>query len=334
MNGSDTASLGRSGTASSGGSGTASLYRELAPAEPHAFVRCWWEQSVDERVDGYVQRVLPDACADVIVSADGNAIVVGPATEHVLPRLRGGECLRGLRIRTAAIGTVLGLPAQELRDLQVPLGEVFPAAEAGRITDAVWRGRPWPAAVDRPVDRRAEYAVDRLLRIGARVADVAGEAGLSERQLRRLILARTGLEPRTLRRVARLQRFLTLSDRVPMPPSPVHAPADLVRTPPGQVHAPTGQVRAPAGPVRAPADRLRARTDPVRPRPGEAGPGWSLAGLAVAAGYADQAHLSREVRALAGLTPSALLAERGRITARCPEGRDHHQSSRYSPLET
>ncbi|MCO5966833.1 helix-turn-helix domain-containing protein [Actinoallomurus soli] len=293
-----------------------SLYREFAPEEPHAFVRCWWEQSVGERVDGYVQRVLPDACADVIVSADGSAIVVGPATEHVLPRLRGGQRLRGLRIRTAAIGTVLGLPASELRDLQVPLGEVFPAAEAGRITDAVWHGRPWPAAVDRPADRRAEYAVGRLLRTGARVADVAGEVGLSERHVRRLILARTGLEPRTLRRVARLQRFLTLSDRVPMPLGRLRTPADPVRTR-------TGQVRAQAESVRAPADRLRTRTDPE----------WSLAGLAVAAGYADQAHLSREVRALAGLTPSALLAERGRLTARSPQGRDHHQFSRYWPLE-
>ena len=36
----------------------------------------------------------------------------------------------------------------------------------------------------------------------------------------------------------------------------------------------------------------------------------SLAGLAARAGYADQAHLSREVRALSGLTPTALLAER------------------------
>ncbi|GAA0365093.1 helix-turn-helix domain-containing protein [Actinoallomurus spadix] len=247
MNGSDT------------GSDTGSVYWEVAPAEPHPFARCRWEQRVDERVDGYVQRVLPDACADVIVSVDGSAVVVGAATEPVLPWLRGGERLRGLRIRPAMIGVVLGLPAYELRDLQVPLGEVFPAAEAGRIADAVRRGRPWPSAVARrPEDRRAEYAVRRLMGTGARVAGIAEEAGLSERQLRRLILARTGLEPRTLRRVARLQRFLALSDR--------------------------------------------AGTLP--------GPERSLAGLAAAAGYADQAHLSREVRALAGLTPSGLLAER------------------------
>lgn len=39
------------------------------------------------------------------------------------------------------------------------------------------------------------------------------------------------------------------------------------------------------------------------------GPGRGLAELAADAGFADQPHLSREVRVLAGLTPAALLAE-------------------------
>lgn len=39
-------------------------------------------------------------------------------------------------------------------------------------------------------------------------------------------------------------------------------------------------------------------------------PGASLAGLATRAGFADQAHLSRETRALAGLTPAELRAAR------------------------
>ncbi|MEV5751962.1 DUF6597 domain-containing transcriptional factor [Actinoallomurus sp. NPDC052308] len=294
MNESDTTALTWPDRASLAGPDAASLYREIAPAEPHPFVRCWWEQSVDERVDGYVQRVLPDACADVIVSADGSAVVVGPATEPALPRLRGGERLRGLRIRTTAIGTVLGLPAYELRDLQVPLRELFPAAEAGRIADGVWRGRRWSPAVDGPPeDRRIEYAVRRLMRTGTRVADLAGEIDLSERQLRRLLLAATGLEPRTLRRVARLQRFLTLSDQA-------RTPSDQGRT-------------------RPVSDRARTRLDRARTLSGPVRPARSLAELAVSAGYADQAHLSREVRVLAGLAPSALLAERHPSAA--PAGR-------------
>ena len=43
--------------------------------------------------------------------------------------------------------------------------------------------------------------------------------------------------------------------------------------------------------------------------------GTDLAALAAQAGYADQAHLTRECQALAGLTPAALARQRGPATA-------------------
>jgi AraC-like DNA-binding protein len=46
-----------------------------------------------------------------------------------------------------------------------------------------------------------------------------------------------------------------------------------------------------------------------------------LAALAVQAGYADQAHLTRECRALAGLTPAALARQRSRLDE--PGSSDH-----------
>jgi AraC-like DNA-binding protein len=58
--------------------------------------------------------------------------------------------------------------------------------------------------------------------------------------------------------------------------------------------------------------RFVARIDAGPPN-GQAGvhPGHDLAALAAQAGYADQAHLTRECRALAGLTPTALARQRG-----------------------
>lgn len=44
---------------------------------------------------------------------------------------------------------------------------------------------------------------------------------------------------------------------------------------------------------------------------GAAGAGASLSSLALRAGYADQAHMTRDVRGLAGTTPAALLARGG-----------------------
>ena len=58
--------------------------------------------------------------------------------------------------------------------------------------------------------------------------------------------------------------------------------------------------------------RFVARID-ASPPGGQAGvhPGHDLAALAAEAGYADQAHLTRECRALAGLSPAALARQRG-----------------------
>jgi AraC-like DNA-binding protein len=44
---------------------------------------------------------------------------------------------------------------------------------------------------------------------------------------------------------------------------------------------------------------------------GAAGPGASLSSLALRAGFADQAHMTRDLRDLAGSTPAALLARAG-----------------------
>lgn len=82
------------------------------------------------------------------------------------------------------------------------------------------------------------------------LAAMRAQVGMSERSLRRLCHAQFGYGPKTLERVLRFQRLLSL-----------------------------------------------ARTG-----------GWRLAELALHAGYADQAHLSREVRALCGMSASAALA--------------------------
>jgi AraC-like DNA-binding protein len=232
-------------------------YREWPAPDAADVALCWWEQRVGSGTEGYVQRVIPDGCSDVIVSAGGAAVVVGPTMAVALPRLAPGSHLRGLRFRTEALASVLGLPGTEIRDLTVPLGAIMPASAARAMADAVWEQRtpaPLRAAV---VDGRVRYAVRRILASeGARAAEIAEEIGATGRHLRRILLDHTGLGPRSLQRVARLQRFLRLADRE--------------------------------------------------------WPAANLAIMAAVAGYADQAHLSREVRDLAGTTPRELLRERFR----------------------
>ena len=195
-------------------------------------------------------RVVPDARSDIIVSAEGSAILVGPTTDVAVHDLAPGTHVRGLRFRTEALGPAVRLPASELRDATLPLSAVLPDRLARRVAEDVWAGRFPVALRPDPVDARIAHAVRRLWRGETGVAGVAGELGLAERHLRRLFLEHTGVGPKAVQRVGRFQRFLTGAGTA------------------------------------------------------------NLARLAAEAGYADQAHLAREVRALAGLSPSDLLRER------------------------
>jgi AraC-like DNA-binding protein len=197
----------------------ASHYRESPLPEADFVVECRWEQRVDVSSGGHVQRVLPDGCADVVVIDGDRAHVVGPTSEVALPRLAPGSVVVGLRVRSEAIRAVFELPAHELRDRSVPLDDVLGTSRSRRVVAALLE----PAAVGDTwlvrwlsgahVDGRAAAAVGQLRESpGADVASVAEQVGLSCRQLRRVVEYETGLGPKTLQRIGRLQRFLRLAE--------------------------------------------------------------------------------------------------------------------------
>ena len=189
------------------------MYRQLPPsAEVAAHVACAWSL----RAGG--GRVLPDGVADVVL-ADGRLTVVGPATRPIEPGLAVGTEVLGVRFRVGAAGAALGLPAEELRDLTIPVADVWGQDWQDRTLDVVSESEDPLAALLSAVSTRIPDApVDRAVRAGslatargARVSVLAGELGLSERQLRRRFGAAVGYGPKTLARVLRLQRFLTLA---------------------------------------------------------------------------------------------------------------------------
>jgi AraC-like DNA-binding protein len=238
----------------------AGMYREQAPPPDLApLLACTWTSVA---AGG---RILPDGCADVVW--DGTDLVIaGPAT-IALESPPMGVAVFGVRFRLGAAGTGLGLPAEELADLRVPVADLWADGERLReaaaldglpgLLDAL-RQRLLTAERADPLTRAAALG---LAVPGARVGELGAELGISERQLRRRFADAVGFGPKTLARILRFQRFLALAA--------------------GQPHD------------------LRW-----------AAPGDDLAGLAYAAGFADQAHLNRECRRLAGRTPAELVTLR------------------------
>jgi AraC-like DNA-binding protein len=216
-------------------------------------------------------RVLPDACVDVVLS-DGRLVVAGPATVADVARPTPGRPRIGVRFRVGAAGAALGLPVGELRDQGVGLDELW--------------GRPAARAIEDRVARAGTLA-DALLALIGGLAPRLPAPERADHEVRRAVLALN--RPDASPDVAVLARAVALSERQlrrRFEAAVGYGPATLARILRFQ--------------------RFLRLADAPPPTPDAPPP--SLARLAADAGYADQAHLAREVRRLAGLPPSALLA--------------------------
>jgi AraC-like DNA-binding protein len=261
------------GRAAAGAGVPRSSYRELRPAPALAkHVLCLWAQAIGDGQSAHRHRVLPDGCIDIVWIGEAPPAVAGPATRTVLVELPPRTIVVGVRFHPGMAPSLLGPPAVELLDREVPLGQIWGrgadelSARVGAeakvahklaIAEAALAARAIHA---RPGDPLVAAAVGWLARHpGDPVERLSALLDIGSRQLRRRFRASVGYGPKTLQRVLRLQRVLTLAG---------------------------GGARS-----------LR------------------LAALAAEAGYADQAHMTRELGALTARVPTALLAKPGSTLA-------------------
>ena len=156
--------------------------------------------------------ILPDACSDLIWQAGRGAFVAGPDTGPVPVTAGADAVFVGARFRPGAGGAALGLPLSELRDLRVDLADLDRALAERLPADLepreALRRVAEIAVAAPPADAAIAEAARRLQQPQARVESLAGDLGLSERQLRRRCHAAAGYGPKTLQRVLRFRRFL------------------------------------------------------------------------------------------------------------------------------
>ena len=203
------------------GSQPTSSYQELAPpARLAPYVKCLWIHRIGAGEGIFEQPVLPDACIDVVSMGD-TVLLAGPATRTTRLRLVPGALIVGVRFRTGAGPSLVGANARELRDLDIPLEDLWGRTGA-EITSRAVEASQWRARLGAMVDGlvgRMDHARG-LDPVGIGVADLLAEGpgrpvallakdiGLSERQLRRRVEEAVGYPPRMLARILRFQRFL------------------------------------------------------------------------------------------------------------------------------
>lgn len=255
----------------------ASSYREYTPPDTLLpFVECFWTREASPSpataAPPAQHRVLPDGCIDVVLTFSErsdepeSAMVVGTMTRAlVLDPARDPECFVGVRFRPAKATAFLALPASELTDLRVSIGDVWPDAAGIREAlatspNAVARVR----ALERVLiarltpdviggQRDVDEAVRRIVEAGGSlgITRLAPSLGVTRQHLARQFAQLVGVSPKTFARVVRLSRVVERVRLVP-PGEPVH---------------------------------------------------WSA--LALELGYYDQSHLVDEFKEMTGVTPTA-----------------------------
>jgi AraC-like DNA-binding protein len=206
------------------------------------WVECLWWRRVDGEERAEPGRILPDGRIDLVWTPAVGMLVAGPQTRFLTRPFAPPFIAVGARFHPGAGDAIDAELASVLEDR---LGTVQTAAEA--LTTFAGALARRCTDLDSP-DPLIRAVVAALTLEGTRVSELAGAAGISERQLRRRFRASVGYGPKTLQRVLRFQRL-------------VHELA------------------------------------------GSTGRTGDLARCAVASGYADQAHLTRECRELSGFTP-------------------------------
>jgi AraC-like DNA-binding protein len=243
-----------------------------APAALRDAVTCLWAQ-VTSSDAGRAGLVLPDGCTDIIWEQGRGAYIAGPDTGPVATTMPAGTIVLGVRLRPSVGGPVLGIPLSELRDQRVDLADLRPG-DARRLTATLDPDTAAARALDVTAALVADAAPDLAVVRAARL--------LRDPQARAEdVAADVGLSMRQLRR---------------------------------RCHAAVGY-----GPKTLQRvlrfRRFVSRIDAVpntrgAPNAQDAPDALDLAAIAAEAGYADQAHLTRECGKLSGLTPAVLARQR------------------------
>jgi AraC-like DNA-binding protein len=273
--------------------GVVDEHHRYRPGEPLRRYVAWYTGYRQRGIAPAMHRGLPSPYLTMIFTLDEplsievhpdpgqppgefGTLLGGLHSSPALIRHDGAQSGIQLALKPPGVRALLGLPAGELAELDVPAEAVLGDVGA-ELRERVRGAAGWPerfAVLDEILLRQVLTAKDeavapevlwswrQLLQAGGavRVADLAAGTGWSGRHLASRFRAEIGLTPKAAARVVRFDR----------------ARRRLVE------HAGAG-----------------ANQDG----------GYQLADLAAETGYFDQAHLAREFRALAGVPPSQWLAE-------------------------
>jgi len=194
-------------------------YREFAPTgRLRQYVECFWTVKPGSAFPEY--PVLPDGCVDIVYSRSlaREPQLVGTMTNARRFAMPAGDFQFGVRFRPAMSRAFLVLPGPVTLDQLIPLSDLWGAgarrlaeqlSEAQSVAQrvALIEGSLCNPGDTSLVQRLCTSIVAQAGQV--RMDDLAFQAGISPRQLRRLFLEEIGLSPKHFCRVIRFRNSLS-----------------------------------------------------------------------------------------------------------------------------
>jgi len=239
------------------------------PAALRPVLACWYVASSDGP-----HRLVPDACIDLVAVDDGSLWLCGPEKLGWDIDLPCGLEATGVRFRPGAAPAVLGVAASRLVNRRWRLGDVLGGSAVERLI---------PAARRSLTDGRASSSV--LMDFVSEEVCAISDRGRQELNFADNVIG--ALAARPCANAAQLAESLGMNVRA------------LLRRSNSSFGYGTS--------VLARLLRLQRFLAISSATSGCLEPESGLAARAINAGYSDQAHLTRECRAISGMTPRQLL---------------------------
>lgn len=212
-------------------------YTEVKPFGIAAgIVRLYWQLSYEkEEMSGGPEPVLPDGCVEIIFDfrdrfltyigdevtvEQPRSIVAGQMTSRLLIGPTGCTDMFGVRLRSEAAFSLLGISMAEIRDQIVDLSEIIGIVEnelfeklaaVGNFQSRIEIFEKYLAtAILRPLSVELEACVSTLRRSNGSkaISRCAFDLGWSERRLERTFKEKIGLSPKVFAKIIRFQAFL------------------------------------------------------------------------------------------------------------------------------
>jgi AraC-like DNA-binding protein len=169
------------------------------------------------------ERVLPDGSIELVIDLvhAGGSVIVGAHSRFFVIDTAGPISVVGVHFKPGGARPFLGLPAGELQNQLIPLGDVL-GRFAGELRERLLEAAPGErfevlenCLLERAHGRlvrhgAVSFAVDQLQRAHPKplVADVVDRIGLSHRCFNEHFVAEVGLTPKLFARLMRFQDLI------------------------------------------------------------------------------------------------------------------------------